>query len=115
MNIKLNNKDIELNFGIGFLRELDKIGGIDVEGVSMGMALTKTIPALNSWDPLALLNVVYSATHAQSPRPSMKDIEDYFNGLTDKQIEKTYADVLGELKKSASVRFTMNKLTSGKK
>lgn len=115
MNITINDKEYELNFGIGFLRELDNLAGIKSQGVSMGMGLTMTIPALEGYDPLALINVIYAGTHATSPRPSMEDVENYLNSFkTDKEIEKTYSDVMKELKKSPLVRFTINRLTTNK-
>ncbi|AKP66103.1 MULTISPECIES: tail assembly chaperone [Companilactobacillus] len=111
MNIKVNDKEFELNFGIGFLRELDKVAGVDVQGISMGMALTRTLPALKGWDMLALINALYCATHADNPRPSYDDVANAVGSQTDKQIEKLFTDVLAELKKSPVVRFSVNKLT----
>lgn len=110
MNFTIDKKEYELNFGIGFLDDLDKIAGVDVQGVSMGMALTRTLPALKGWDMLALIKVVYSATHATSPRPSYDDVANSIGELTDKQIEKLFTDILAELKKSPMVRFSVNKL-----
>ncbi len=111
MNIKIKGTDYELNFGIGFLRELDKVGGVKADGISLGMALTRTLPAFQAFDPLALINVLYSATHADNPRPSMNDIGESIETYTDKQIEKLFSDTLAELKKSPMVRFSMNKMS----
>ncbi|WP_099974253.1 tail assembly chaperone [Lactobacillus terrae] len=110
MNININDKDYELNFGIGFLREIDKVAGLDVNGVSMGMGMSKTLPAIQSYDMLALINVIYSATHACNPRPGIQDIEEYIGTLKDKDVEKLFTDVVKELKKSPVTRFQMNKM-----
>ena len=59
MILKINEKDVELKFGVRFVRELDKVGGVDTGSFNMGMALTKAIPALQAYDPVALSNVIY--------------------------------------------------------
>ena len=38
MKIKINNTEYELNFGIRFVRELDKIEKMTNKGISLGMA-----------------------------------------------------------------------------
>lgn len=110
MKIKIKDIDVELNFGVGFLRSLDSVAGMKANGVSFGMSLTQTIPNLKAYEPLALFNVIYSATSETEPRPGQKDIEEYFNGLTDTQIGKLFDDTEKELKKSAMIRFTINRL-----
>lgn len=115
MKIKIKDIDIELSFGIGFLRSLDSIAGVSTNGVSFGMALTKTIPALRGYDPLSLFNVIYAATSETNPRPSQKDVENYFNGLTDVQIGKLFDETEKELKKSPMIRFTINRLNKNEK
>lgn len=110
MKIKVNGKDIELNFGIGFLRSLDSVAGFKTGNLSFGMALSKTIPALQGFDPLALFNVIYAGTSEAEERPSQKDVEGYFNSLTNTQFEKLFDDTEKELKKSPMTRFTIDRL-----
>lgn len=110
MKIKIKDIDIELSFGVGFLRSLDSIAGLSASGISFGMALTKTIPLLRGYDPLALFNAVYAGTSEVEPRPSQKDVEEYFDGLTDTQIGKLFDEVEKELKKSPMIRFTINRM-----
>lgn len=116
MKIKVKDIDIELNFGVGFLRSLDSIGGVkSSNGISFGMALTKSIPALRGYDPLTLFNVIYAGTSEVDPRPSQKDVEEYINGLTDVQIGKLFDETTKELKKSPMIRFTINRLNKANK
>ena len=51
MEIKLNDKTVQLNFGVRFVRELDKVAGMSVNGQSFGFGLTKSLPALQAYDP----------------------------------------------------------------
>jgi len=110
MKITIDKNDYELNFGIGFLRELDKVAGMESNGVSMGMGLIKTIPAFEAFDPLALFNIIYCGTAGSTPRPSLELVEDYFDTLKDSDIEKLFTEAGTELKKSPMVRFTINRL-----
>ena len=110
MELTIDGKKYELNFGIGFVHELDKIAGMKSNGVSMGMSLMLTLPAFEAFDPMALYNILYAGTHADNPRPSGKDIEGYLDSLTDVKIDKLFKDIGAELKKSAMVRYTSNRL-----
>lgn len=110
MELTIDGKKYELNFGIGFVHELDKIAGMKSNGISMGMSLMLTIPAFEAFDPMALYNILYAGTHADNPRPSGEAIEGYLDGLTDAKIDKLFKDVGAELKKSAMVRYTSNRL-----
>ncbi|GKQ42911.1 hypothetical protein RD055328_08340 [Companilactobacillus sp. RD055328] len=117
MKIKIDKKEYELNFGIDFLRDLDRIAGMEVKGVSMGMGLSRTLPALMAYDPLALINVLYCGTHACSPRPSMDEITSMFADETmdEDKINTLFEELNGELKKSPLVRISLNKITANSK
>ena len=77
MELKINGKNCELNFGVRFVRELDKVAGVSSKGISLGMALTRTLPALETYDPVALSNVIYAGAYANSPRPTLDDTDKF--------------------------------------
>lgn len=108
MKIKINNQEIELKFGVRFVRELDKIKGISQNGISFGMALNSTIPALTTYDPSALADVLYCACYKADARPSMDNIEDYIDDAKD--IDKLFDDVINELKKSNATKTSVKNL-----
>lgn len=113
MQIKVNNKDVNLNFGVRFIRELDrKIGmTLDIKGVeqNFGMALTKAVPALRSYDAAVLADLLYCAAWDNKERPSQSDIDAY---LDDKKtnIDKLFDDVTKELKSSNAARTATKNL-----
>ncbi len=80
MEIKINDQNQVLNFGVRFVRELDKIASLSVKGVSLGMGLTKTLPGLQAFDAAVLSDIIYAATVTNSPRPSRNDVDDYIDG-----------------------------------
>ena len=66
MEIKINGKTQELNFGVKFVRLLDKKMPIvmNVKGMGeqpFGMALTRVVPALKTFDTAVLSDVIYLA------------------------------------------------------
>lgn len=113
MQIKVNGKDVNLNFGVRFIRELDQKAGLTltVQGIkqNFGMALTKVIPALQSYDVAVLADLLYCAAWDNQKRPSLNDIDAF---LDDKNtdIDKLFDDVQKELKSSNAARTATKNL-----
>lgn len=113
MQIKVNGKDVNLNFGVRFIRELDQKTGLTltIRGIkqNFGMALTKVIPALQSYDVAVLADLLYCAAWDNQERPSLSDIDAY---LDDKNtnIDKLFDDVQRELKSSNAARTATKNL-----
>lgn len=62
MNISINGKDVELKFGIGFVRDMDKRKEQEVEGMKFGVGLTIALELIDNSNSIdALLEVVQSA------------------------------------------------------
>lgn len=112
MILQINGKDVELKFGIRFVRELDKVGGVDTGNFNMGMALTKAIPALQTYDPVALSNVIYAASYGSSPRPGMTEIDDFLDNYD--KIEKLFDDVTKEMLHANVVKVAAKNLMTEK-
>ena len=111
MKITINGKEQELNFGVRFVRELDKVAGMEAGGMSLGMGLTKSLPALNAYDPAVLSDVIYSATFRNSPRVGRNDVDDYLDGLTSvKEFEKLFDDVSKEVKKANVLKVALKNM-----
>lgn len=102
MEIKLNNKTIQLNFGVRFVRELDKVAGMTVNGQSFGFGLTKSLPALKAYDPAVLSDVIYSAAYGNKPRPSQNTIDNFIDNCTD--LGKVFDEVQQEIDESNAVK-----------
>lgn len=109
MIIKIANKEVELNFGVRFVRELDKVKGVTQNGIQFGMALNATIPALTTYDPVALADVLYCASCTAKVRPSMEDVYNYIDNADD--IKKVFDEVLSELKEANATKVIVKNLT----
>ena len=111
MKITIAGKEQELNFGVRFVRELDKVAGMEAGGMSLGMGLTKSLPALSAYDPAVLSDVIYSATFRNSPRVSRNDVDDYLDGLTSvKEFEKLFDNVSKEVKKANVLKVALKNM-----
>ena len=107
MQIKINNKQVDLKFGVKFVRELDKVAGLDLNGASFGMGLTKSIPALNTADPAVLADVIYSAASTNKAfRPSQDDVDDFIDNYED-DLEKLFDDVIKEMSQANAIKVAL--------
>ncbi|WP_273715077.1 tail assembly chaperone [Leuconostoc mesenteroides] len=107
MQVKINNKEVELKFGVKFVRELDKVAGLDVNGASFGMGLTKSIPALNTADPAVLADVIYSAASTNKAfRPSQDDVDNFIDDY-DGDLEKLFDDVTKEMSVANAIKVAL--------
>ncbi len=107
MQVKINNKEVELKFGVKFVRELDKVAGLDVNGASFGMGLTKSIPALNTADPAVLADVIYSAASTNKAfRPSQDDVDNFIDDY-DGNLEKLFDDVIKEMSAANAIKVAL--------
>lgn len=102
MEIKINGKNVELNFGVAFVRELDKVAGMKVNGQSFGFGLTKSLPALQAYDPAVLADVLYCAAWDNNPRPTQKAIDEFID--TDSDLEKVFDEVNKAIAESNAVK-----------
>jgi hypothetical protein len=107
MQIKINGKNVELKFGVKFVRELDKVAGLDLNGASFGMGLTKSIPSLNAADPAVLADVIYSAASTNKAfRPSQDDVDDFIDNYED-DLEKLFDDVIKEMSQANAIKVAL--------
>lgn len=107
MEITIKGKKHQLNFGVGFVRALDKHYGLaNNAGFSLGMGLTKAIPNLNAYDTAVLAEVIQCAAE---PLVSLTDVDDYIDDpKTD--IEQLFSDVLKEMTEANAVKLAAKKL-----
>lgn len=109
--LTINGKEQELNFGVRFVRELDKVAGISANNVSFGFGLTKTLPAIKAYDPAVLSDLIYSATFKNSPRVSRDEVDDYIDSVTDiEELEKLFDDVAAEVNKATAIKAALKNM-----
>lgn len=102
MQLNIKGKEYDLNFGIGFLRELDKRYFIERNNMKFGASMDFKIPLLLAGDTVTLSDIIYAGTHAYKSRPSQPDVDAYIDEVED--IDKLLEEVVDELKKSNATK-----------
>lgn len=113
MQISIGKKNYNLNFGIHFVREIDKLMGVEMnfQGVkqSLGFGLTKSVLGLKSYDSAMLSTIIYAAAWDNKKRPSQIEVDNFLDDpKTD--IEKLFDDVTAEMLKANAVKVATKNL-----
>ena len=110
MEITIDNKKIPLEFGVRFIRELDKAMAVNVDirgfQLKFGMGLMRAILTLRTNDVATLAEIIYAAAYSASPRPSQDKIDNYIDGLTPTQLDKLFTSVVKTMNESTQVQYT---------
>lgn len=110
MILNIGGKDYTLRFGIGFLREMNKLHSVEIEGMKTGygaMTMFNAGRAMN--DPLALIDLIKSATVTESQKPSNEVIEKFLEDLIiEEKYDQTIEEIMNELKASPLLKKAMN-------
>lgn len=102
MQIEINGKEIDLNFGIRFTRELDEKYNMIVAGKKIGVGIEETIPRIIMGNVQALEDVLYAATWMEKKRPTLSEMDDFMDSVED--IDLLFEEVLDELKKQNATK-----------
>lgn len=103
MKITVSGVGVKINFGIGFLRELDEKYYItNKQGIKFGASMDYKIPMLLGGDTVTLSDILYAGTHAEEARPKQAEIDAYIDEVKD--IDKLFEEVVSELKKSNATK-----------
>lgn len=103
MMIEIGKKEYELHFGWDFIETINKINGIEVKGMSMNTGGVSMLDAqLDMNDPIALKKAIQAGTSTEKSKPSVKDIQEFIEGLIMDEDEEKYDEFVGNLKKQLS-------------
>jgi hypothetical protein len=108
MELTINDKKYTANFGVRFVRELDKSAGLNVQGASFGMGLSKALVGLKSYDPATLSDVLYFGMLSTGGHPTQVQLDKWLDN--DADVEKLFDEVIKELNESNSVKVAAKNL-----
>lgn len=112
MELTINEKVYQFNFGMGFLRDVNKRVNIPVDGlpgVKENVGLRYTVGMLVANDVETLVEVLDIANKGQQPRATKADIDSYIDD-PETDIDKLFADVLDFLRTSNATRKTVREV-----
>ena len=95
MQIKINDKAYELNFGIRWVLLMNQKHNIAQNGLSQGMGINQAVASLKQYDPVGLSEILLNATWINKDRPTSADIDHYLD--TDADIKKLCDGILKEI------------------
>lgn len=109
MILTINNKNYELQFGLGFLAEMNKRKSAQFEGMATGYGAMSILQmGMMMGDPLALLDLIKVATAHCSQKPSNVELEQYLTELAiNNQIQAVFESIFNEIKKSPILAYAM--------
>lgn len=109
--LEMNGQVVNLNFGMGFLREINRTLSAPVKGLNgttQNIGLRYTIARLIDSDVEALAEVIDLSNKGCTPRISKADI-DLFIENEETDIDEVFEKVLGFLKRANATRkVTLN-------
>lgn len=116
MQLTINGKKCDLNFGVKFVRTLDQHNGLSAklqgQQVSLGYGVLKVLPALQAYNPAALSAVLYAASWDNKPRPSQDDCDSYLETLSEKQLEDLFEKINKAINDSTVLKLTVKNMTA---
>lgn len=95
MQIKINGKTYDLNFGIRWVLLMNQNHNISGNGLSQGMGINQAVASLSQYDPIGLSEILLNATWINKERPTSTDIDHYLE--TDADIKKLCDSILKEI------------------
>jgi len=113
MKVEINGNEYNLNFGIGFLREMDERFYQSYNGIKYGVALEAKLPSLVTGSLVALSEIIYSGTHAEEKRPTQSEVDQHIESLED--VGALLDGVIEELKKSSVTKTKTEMYIAGAK
>ena len=105
MELTINNKKVELKFGVRFLRELDKIASVENSGIKFGMGMSRSILGLRAYDAAVLSDVLFAASYGKVAQTT---IDNYLDDCDD--LEKIFDEVLKEINESNAANLAVKKM-----
>lgn len=83
MQIKINGRNYELNFGIRWVNLMNQKHNINQNGLSQGMGINQAVASLMQYDPVGLSEIILNATWINKSRPTAADIDNYLDTKAD--------------------------------
>lgn len=104
MNLTINGKDYALNFGIKFIREVDKQTETITNGIKFSTGLNPILSQLVQGSITALADIIKYATITNASRPSADEIDEYIDSLSADEYDTLVENVLEAIKESNAGR-----------
>ncbi len=109
MELTINGQVYQFNFGMGFLRDVNKRIQMPVDNlkdVSKGIGLRYMISSVMDGDMEALVDLLDAANKGQNPRATREQLDGYIDD-PETDIDKLFEDTLGFLRTANATKKTV--------
>lgn len=113
MQVKINGKDYELNFGIRWVLLMNQKHNITQNGLNQGMGINQAVASLSQYDPIGLSEILLNATWINKERPTSADIDHYLE--TDADIKKLCDSILKEIETANATKAQVKNILKAMK
>lgn len=109
MELTINGQVFKFNFGMGFLREINKTAKVHSGDVDKNVGFRYAVAGIIDRDPETLVDVLYTANSGQDPRVTKPMLDSYIdNEGTD--IEELFDTVMDFFEKTNATKSLTKKV-----
>lgn len=109
MELTINGQVFKFNFGMGFLREINKTAKVHSGDVDKNVGFRYAVAGIIDRDPETLVDVLYTANSGQDPRVTKPLLDSYIdNENTD--IEELFDTVMDFFEKANATKSLTKKV-----
>lgn len=112
MELTINGQVYKFNFGMGFLREMNKRVMVPVDNIKdmqKGIGLRYMIGSVMDGDLEALVDLLFTANAGESPRVTKALLDSYIDD-PETNVDQLFDDTLGFLKTANATRKTVEEI-----
>lgn len=112
MELTINGQVYQFNFGMGFMREMNKKVSMPVDGVKdvkKNIGLRYAVAGIMDGDVEALENLLLVANKGQNPRATTEILDEYIDD-PDTDINQLFEDTMGFLKNANATKKCVQNL-----
>ena len=112
MELPINGQAYQFNFGMGFMREMNKKVSMPVDGVKdakKNIGLRYAVAGIMDGDVEALEDLLLVANKGQNPRATTEILDEYIDD-SDTDIDQLFEDTMGFLKNANATKKCVQNL-----
>lgn len=109
MELEIGGIKRELRFGTGFIRKLDEINKVNMNGIEFGVGLIIANTQLQQMNPAGLSTIIRCAAKGNLKE---REVDNFLDDYADENggLKELFDEVSNELGKSTVIKDTLDKL-----
>ena len=109
MELTINGQVYKFNFGMGFLREINKTAKVHSGDIDKNVGFRYAVGGIIDREPETLVDVLYTANSGQNPRITKEQLDSYIDN-EDTDIEALFDTVMDFVEKTNATKSLTKKV-----